>query len=110
MDADIDPEALARKLGVLKEGEEVNRTRAEKLGRNDNRSGLLIYVSPRRGLIRWQRFHSCNKSTPRGSGGPDSIIDGATTELLRRREMTRCAKVGKSRNEHTPATYSQSLL
>jgi hypothetical protein len=25
MDADIDPEALARKLGVLKEGEEVKR-------------------------------------------------------------------------------------
>jgi hypothetical protein len=42
VDADIDPEALARKLGVLKEGEEEReKTRAEKLGRNDNRSGLL---------------------------------------------------------------------
>ena len=48
VDADIDPEALARKLGVLKEGEEWNakKTRAEKLGRNDNRSGLLIYLPP----------------------------------------------------------------
>ena len=46
MDTHIDPEKLARKLGVLKEGEEVEAQVEEKLGRNDNRSGLLIYIPP----------------------------------------------------------------
>ena len=47
MDADVDPEKLARKLGVLKEGKEVEheKTRAEKLGWNDKHSGLLILVA-----------------------------------------------------------------